>query len=149
MIEGMGWRVFLFLNIRYFGIFHFLFLLFPIFLIQFSPFFSIYFSKNWRRGGGGKYLQQNVKNRGLALVYHDKLVLAGPSKRWLALAYPDTPMLASPLICHIINLFVFFLFLGRTKYGIDICPMPSQMPDSLSKLMMGSSDLKPVIRWKS
>ena len=114
----------------------------------FSLFFYIFFQK-LEEGGGGEYLQENVKNRGLALVYHDKLVLAGPSKRWLALAYPDTPMLASPFICHVINLFVFFLFLGRTKYGIDICPMPSQMPDSLSKLMMGSSDLKPVIRWKS
>ena len=105
----------------------------------FSLFFYIFFQK-LEEGGGGKYLQENVKNRGLALVYHDKLVLAGPSKRWLALVY---------LFCHVISLFVFFLFLGRTKYGIDICPMPSQMPDSLSKLMMGSSDLKPVIRWKS
>lgn len=94
------------------------FLIFPHFFsifIYLSTIFLMIFLKN-ERG----YLQGDVKNGRLALVYQDTLMLVPYSKEQLALVYP---MLGS-FFCHIISLqisvfldFCLFRFLFQSSYG--------------------------------
>ena len=93
------------------------FLTFYDFSFYFAPFFHYFFFSFFIKlyiyiysppKKNGEHLQGNVENGGLALVYQDTLVLAAPSKRQLALVYPNTPMLAFYFF-HVVRVFFFTL----------------------------------------
>ena len=62
-----------------------------------------------------------MKDRGLALVYQDTLLLVAPSKRWIALVYLGTPMVASLLVCHVSALFCVIFFFFNNNFWPYLC----------------------------